>query len=126
MKGTSYREAISTKERLAVALRFLATGNSFTSLAFNFRMGFSTVREIVRDVCETIWNKLSPMYMPEPTPLMWEKSEEGFRSYWNFPNCCGALDGKHVNITCPINGGSDFWNYKGENSIVLLALVDPK
>lgn len=25
-----------------------------------------------------------------------------------------------------LNGGSDFWNYKGENSIVPLALVDPK
>ncbi|CAF4875037.1 unnamed protein product [Pieris macdunnoughi] len=111
-KGTSYREAISTKERLAVALRFFATGNSFRSLAFNFRMGFSTVREIVRDVCEAIWNKLRPIYMPEPTTLMWEKSEEGFRSYWNFPYCCGALDGKHVNITCPIN---DVGSY-GKNS----------
>lgn len=89
-------------------------------------MGFSTVREIVRDVCEAIWNKLGPIYMSEPTTSMWQKSEEGFRSYWNFPNCCGALDGKHVNIICPRNGGSNFWNYKGENSVVLLALVDPK
>ncbi|CAG4934931.1 unnamed protein product [Parnassius apollo] len=71
-KGTSYREAISTKERLAVALRFLATGNSFRSLAFNYRMGFTTVREIVKDVCEAIWNKLGPIYMPEPTTAMWK------------------------------------------------------
>nr|CAI5818572.1 unnamed protein product [Callosobruchus analis]CAI5820868.1 unnamed protein product [Callosobruchus analis]CAI5823254.1 unnamed protein product [Callosobruchus analis]CAI5823426.1 unnamed protein product [Callosobruchus analis]CAI5838990.1 unnamed protein product [Callosobruchus analis] len=125
-KDTTFRRAISTKERLAICLRFLATGSSFRSLGFNYRMGFSTVREIVQDVCDAIWKKMGPIHMPKPTTAMWEESENGFRNYWNFPNCCGALDGKHVIITCPINSGSNYWNYKGTNSIVLLALVDPK
>lgn len=30
-----------------------------------------------------------------------------------------------MKIIFPINGGANYWNYKGENSIVLLALVDP-
>lgn len=106
--------------------RFLATGNSFRSMEFNYRMGFSTVRNIVQDVCNAIWKKMGPIYMPKPTTAIWQESENGFRNYWNFPNCCGAIDGKHVNIICPINGGSNYWNYKGTNSIVLLAVVDPK
>lgn len=87
-------------------------------------MGVSTVKAIVEEVCDAIWKIMSPIVMPQPTEQTWRNIAIGFKKNWHFPNCIGALDGKHINITCPINAGSTFYNYKQEHSIALLALVD--
>ena len=54
----------------------------------------------------------------------WTAIAEQLEERWQFPHGCGALDGKHVAVTCPWNTGSVYRNYKGFFSIVLMALVD--
>ena len=78
----------------------------------------------MRTVCEAVCRRLDPLVMPEPSEDVWNSSASKFRDLWHFPNCLAAIDGKHVSIQCPINGGSLYFNYKGLNSTVLLALVD--
>ena len=55
----------------------------------------------------------------------WETISNGFHNRWNFPLCCGAWDGKHVLINAP-DEGSEYYNYKAFNSIVLMGGADYK
>ena len=106
--------------------RFLATGESFQSLAFRFRLGHETVRRIVKETVQVLWRKLQPQDMPVPDKHSWEQIANGFQERWQFPLCAGAIDGKHVQLKAPVDSGSQYFNYKGHYSIVLMAICDAK
>ena len=86
---------------LFVTSRYLATGDAITTIAYNFQMGLSTARQIILDVCTAIWDGLPPIYMPVPSEDKWKSIADEFYERWNFPNCIGAIDGRHVMIPCP-------------------------
>nr|XP_023021258.1 protein ANTAGONIST OF LIKE HETEROCHROMATIN PROTEIN 1-like [Leptinotarsa decemlineata] len=118
------RISISSVERLCVALRYLASGNTFTDLHYTYRLGISTISNIVEQVCYKIWEFIGPESLPEPTTEKWLEIAYNFNTYANFPNCIGAVDGKHIRVIKPINNTSNFINYKKYFSVVLLAICD--
>uniref|UniRef100_A0A1X7TSB2 DDE Tnp4 domain-containing protein n=1 Tax=Amphimedon queenslandica TaxID=400682 RepID=A0A1X7TSB2_AMPQE len=60
------------------------------------------------------------------TEQEWIRISRNFRTMWNFPNCIGAMDVKHIVIQASMNAGFTFYSYKGTHSIVCLAVCDAK
>jgi hypothetical protein len=53
-RETNFRKTISINQRLAVTLRFLATGDSYTSLMYHFKFSKQLISTIVPEVCEAL------------------------------------------------------------------------
>ncbi|XP_029938044.1 protein ANTAGONIST OF LIKE HETEROCHROMATIN PROTEIN 1-like [Salarias fasciatus] len=126
LQDTNYRRSIPPEERLSICLRFLATGDSYRTIASSFRVGISTVSQIIPQVVTVIWESLVEEFMPVPGAEEWRSIAEEFEERWNFPLCCGAVDGKHIQMKAPPNSGSLYFNYKLHHSLVLLAVVDAR
>lgn len=120
---TNHR-ALIPEQRLAVTLRYLATGDQVLSIALAYRIGESTARNIIKETCDLLVKVLAPIYLQAPTTEKWLEICHGFWRDWNFPNCCGAVDGKHIQIQAPPNSGSLYYNYKKTFSVILLAACD--
>ncbi|CAD7093631.1 unnamed protein product [Hermetia illucens] len=80
-------------------------------------------RVLIMETCSAIIKVLKPYIKLPATEDEWKAVATEFGDRWNFPNCIGALDGKHVQIKKPNCSGSYYFNYKKTFSIVLLALV---
>ena len=56
----------------------------------------------------------------------WKEVDARFSSGWNYHNCPGAVDGKHIAMKKPPNAGFCYYKYKGFHSIVMMAVADAK
>ena len=124
-KETKMLDPLPVGLKVAVTLRFLATGNTYTSLQYSFRVSKSAISRFVPKVCQAIIDVYkNETFVCPTTPEESNKVARDFRNKWNYHNCGGAIDGKHVAIRRPKNAGSMFFNYKKFHSIILMAVAD--
>jgi hypothetical protein len=97
---------------VSYCFKYLATEPSFRSLAFLFRIGFSTVASIVKSTVEVLWMELQPIHMAIPNHERFTEIATAMYETWNFPHCLRAIHGKHVRIICPRHTGTMYNNYK--------------
>lgn len=89
----------------------------------SFRVSKTSVSYIVIEVvCQAIWTTLRDVHMRKPSITDFENTADAYYK-WNFPNCIGSIDGKHIRVKCPKNSGSMYCNYKQFFSIVLLLML---
>lgn len=91
--------------------RYLSSGILQRHIASNYRVGKQTFGKMIDDVCNAICVVLKDE-CKSYSNADWLQVANQYNAKWNFPNCLGAIDGKHVAIKCPKNAGSLFYNYK--------------
>ncbi|GLV33542.1 uncharacterized protein CBL_21371, partial [Carabus blaptoides fortunei] len=62
-EDTKFRESVKPRYRLSITLRFLATGESFQSLSYSFRVGRTTIGLIVTDSINAIFECMKDEYI---------------------------------------------------------------
>ncbi|KAB0804160.1 hypothetical protein PPYR_01130, partial [Photinus pyralis] len=83
----------------------------------------STISKIIPETCAATCRHLKGKYLKVPSSQDWRRIATEYEHKWDFPNCLGAIDGRHITFSPPISSGSYYFNNKGTNSIVLLGLV---
>ncbi|XP_044313086.1 uncharacterized protein LOC123037257 [Drosophila rhopaloa] len=93
-KRNTRPDAIPIKAKLAIVLEFLASGDLQRHIGSTYRISKQHFGVILLQVSIAIWTALRDEFPKWTTGnmLMWVK---GFEDEWNFPNCIGAVDGKH-------------------------------
>ena len=116
-KSSTKREVISAEERFYVTWCYLTGGDSYLSLASQYRIWVSTISNNVAETTLEIWNsrcRYGLMNVPENNEDWIKKKKK------NFQNCLGAIDGKHIIFQNPTNSGSCIFDHKKYFSIILL------
>lgn len=62
--------------------------------------------------------------IPTPDEKKWLEIAKCYQQRAQFPNCIGAIDGKHIRVIKPRESASQYFNYKHFYSVVLLAVFD--
>ncbi|KAH1016988.1 hypothetical protein HUJ05_007726 [Dendroctonus ponderosae] len=97
-KQSITRKCTSALDKLIITLRYLATGESFRNLMYNFRIHESTISLFIPVVLKAIYEELKDNYLKVPD----------ISAEW---------------LEIHLLTGSPFFNYKQRHSIVLLAIA---
>ena len=122
---TNWRKPLDPGLKLLCTLTNLSGRVIYRHRMFSSRLPHNSLSIAVREVCTAIHEEYETEVVKCPsTAEEWKAIADGFQRRWQFPHCLGTINGKHVAITCPKNGGSMFYNYKGWHSVILMAAVD--
>ena len=73
-KDTWYRQALPAGLKLAITLRYLASGDSYHSLMYGFRVSHSTISLFIPKVCEAIVAEYAEeVVQTDTTPEEWKR-----------------------------------------------------
>ncbi|GMI88548.1 hypothetical protein like AT4G29780 [Hibiscus trionum] len=130
-KNTMLRDAIPVRQRVAVCIWRLATGEPLRMVSKRFGLGISTCHKLVLEVCAAIKTVLMPKFVQWPDGTKMKKIKDEFESATGIPNVGGSIYTTHIPIIAPKANASAYFNktltertQKNSYSITLQGIVD--
>ena len=121
------RENIKPSEQCCLFLRYVASGETFRSLEYQFRVSKQSIARTAERVAEAIIEELQDKYLKTSnTVSKWLEVSKKFSQRWNFPNTIGVIDGKYIVLEQPKNSGSHYHNNKCTDNMIPIAVVGPE
>ncbi|EOY17653.1 Uncharacterized protein TCM_042422 [Theobroma cacao] len=132
-KNTMLRDAIPVRQRVAVCIWRLATGEPLRLVSKRFGLGISTCHKLVLEVCSAIKSVMMPKHIQWPDDRKMKEIKQEFESTSGIPNIGGSIYTTHVPIIAPkVNVAAYFnrrhteRNQKTSYSITVQGVVDQK
>ncbi|XP_020220285.1 protein ALP1-like isoform X2 [Cajanus cajan] len=132
-KNTMLRDAIPVRQRVAVCIWRLATGDPLRLVSKRFGLGISTCHKLVLEVCGAIRTVLMPKFLNWPSEEKMKRVKEDFESISGIQNIGGSMYTTHIPIIAPKISVSAYFNkrhternQKTSYSITVQGVVDSK
>nr|XP_004251678.1 protein ALP1-like [Solanum lycopersicum] len=132
-KDTMLRMAIPVRQRVAVCIWRLATGEPLREVSRRFGLGISTCHKLVLEVCTAIRGVLMAKFIQWPDELKMEEIKHEFEILSGIENVGGSMYTTHVPIIAPKESVASYFNkrhternQKTSYSVTVQGVVDPK
>jgi hypothetical protein len=132
-KNTMLRDAIPVRQRVAVCIWRLATGEPLRLVSKRFGLGISTCHKLVLEVCSAIKTVLMKKYVQWPDEENMNGIKQGFERISGIPNVGGSMYTTHVPIIAPKISVAAYFNkrhternQKTSYSITVQGVVNPR
>ncbi|KAL3532648.1 hypothetical protein ACH5RR_006169 [Cinchona calisaya] len=132
-KDTMLRLAIPVRQRVAVCIWRLATGEPLREVSKRFGLGISTCHKLVLEVCSAIRNVLMPKFLQWPNEEKMKEIKRGFEMMSGIPDVGGSIYTTHVPIIAPKACVASYFNkrlteknQKTSYSITVQGIVDAR
>ncbi|CAL9049642.1 unnamed protein product [Musa banksii] len=131
-EDTTLRAAIPVRQRVAVCIWRLATGEPLRLVSKRFGLGISTCHKLVLEVCNAIKTLLMPRFLQWPDDDDATQAKSRFEAPSGIPNVIGSMYTTHIPIIAPKVSVASYFNrrhternQKTSYSITVQGVVDP-
>ncbi|KAL5728674.1 hypothetical protein ACHQM5_001730 [Ranunculus cassubicifolius] len=132
-EDTMLRLAIPVRQRVAVCIWRLATGEPLRLVSKRFGLGISTCHKLVLEVCLAIKTVLMPKYVQWPDGEVLNSIKTEYEKASGIPNVVGSMYTTHIPIIAPKVSVAAYYNkrhternQKSSYSITVQGVVNPK